>query len=94
MEDELRDLMDPDKMLDDLRGVGPDKPVGYLAVEDVGLDIDVLRRELEGKGLVTRVFEGKGWPGFEGALYVYDRDALAKLLEDNSADLSDSGWAG
>ncbi|HSX31613.1 MAG TPA: hypothetical protein VLE99_06890 [Candidatus Saccharimonadales bacterium] len=94
--------------LDDLYGVGPDKPLGYLSLEDVmmaGVYPDDVIDICSQKGLST-IVQGKphtresrsapiyiGNQAYEnGTLHVYDELALGLLLAQHPAILEQSGW--
>lgn len=76
--------------------VGPGKSVGYLPIETIrgyiGKDLDEVATYLKDKGLEVRIFTDFGWPGLDGSLYVYDKMALQKLLDENKQVLIDAGW--
>jgi hypothetical protein len=74
-----------DYFLDDLRRVGPKKPIGYLSLTFLinTLKIDPLKiiEEVERKGLKF-ITLGLGETDVSGgALYVYDEKALKTLLD-------------
>ncbi|EKD63133.1 MAG: hypothetical protein ACD_51C00333G0004 [uncultured bacterium] len=81
-------------LLSDLRIVGPEKPIGYLPVEYVEAftTMDELVRELIGKGLRVLILSSDQSGVFNGAFYVYDECALAKLLIENQKILEAQGW--
>jgi hypothetical protein len=78
-EDERRAL------LRSLTEVGPSKPVGYLplhAIKDfVQLPPNTVAAAAIARGLATAQFDPNACCIKSGALYVYDREALAKLLQ-------------
>ncbi|MFA6024231.1 MAG: hypothetical protein WC777_03380 [Candidatus Gracilibacteria bacterium] len=92
------DPIEQDKQhaLNQIRTIGPEKPVGYLPVETItgycGQNFDVFVAECRQRGHETRIFTGGGWPGFSGSLYVYDKVSLQNLLNRNQSILEQSGW--
>lgn len=81
--------------IDDLDRVGPGKPLGYLPVSTViklGFDVTALMLKYAGKGLRTFVVSQEDSNVSSGALYVFDREALARLLESRRQVLVDAGW--
>lgn len=87
--------LDRQRVLDSIKKVGPDKPVGYLPVDSItnycGVDPEDLITSSEEKGLKIKIFEGETWPGGK-ALYVYDKTALQCLLDENKDTLIFEGW--
>src|SRR5215475_4346924 len=88
-EDERRAL------LQSLMEVGPAKPVGYLPLYTIK---DLVRQTPEAvaaaataRGLVTAQFGAAACCIKSGALYVYDREALASLLRKRADALLASG---
>lgn len=85
-----------ERMLNDLRLVGPNKPVGYLPLSTItGIcktDVAKLTQDLEQKGLKTIIFNQQESNVGGGALYAYDENALHKLLDTNKNLLTNSGW--
>ena len=85
-----------EKMLSDLRRVGPDKPLGYLAIDTLinicKVDPDKLEQELKEKGLKTLRLEYPETNVVGGALFAYDEDVLKQLLENNRVVLEEAGW--
>lgn len=78
-----------------LRRVGSDKPLGYeslLTVQKAGIDLEALKRELEAKGLKTKLYTEDETTVFGGALYVYDPKSLGELLKTKESILTASGW--
>jgi hypothetical protein len=91
MEDQmLRGVGDPripDLILDDLRNVGPNKPIGYLPISTIknqGVDIDQLVSELGIKNLETVIVKD--------FLYVFHRESLTQLLAVNQNILIENNW--
>lgn len=76
---------------DDLKRVGPGKPLGYLPLGEVG-DQDEARRMLEGRGLKVLVLNQMESGVYGGAMVAYDRAALAHLLKSRSQVLRRSKW--
>lgn len=76
--------------------VGPDKPVGYLPIETIesytGKNLEDVMVYLKNKGLEVKIFTGPEWPGFNGALYVYDKAVLQRLLDENRQILLEAYW--
>lgn len=87
---------DKEEALNNIRNIGPKKPVGYLPLETItdycGQDLDQFVAECRARGHETRIFRGSQWPGLTGSLYVYDRDSLQTLLDDSRAILEQEGW--
>ena len=85
-----------EQILNDVKRVGPEKPLGYVAISDLTdvckIDPSKLKKELEQKGLKTILF-GQGESIVNGeALYVYDENSLKSLLDNNHTMLVKSGW--
>jgi hypothetical protein len=72
-------------MLRDLTEVGPSKPVGYLplyTIKDlIQLSPKALAADATARGLMAAQFSAKRCRIKSGALYVYHREALARLLQ-------------
>jgi len=86
------------KTLDDLRLVGPDKPVGYLPldtlIDECQVNPLVLAAELRQKGLQTMILnEETSGVHDRGALYAYDPLSLQALLDSNRQTLETAGWS-
>jgi len=85
-EDERREF------LRSLAEVGPSKPIGYLplyAIEEfVQLSPQSVADAATARGLTTALFGPSECCIKSGALYVYHREALAKLLQEKAAVLS------
>lgn len=83
-------------MLNDLRGVGESKPVGYLPkstlVDICGVTVEEMKVELEAKGLVAVDLDESECGINSGALYVYEPTALGRLLQSNKQTLERNGW--
>jgi hypothetical protein len=82
-------------LLRDLAEVGPSKPVGYLplhTIKDfVQLPPEALLRAATARGLAAVQFGPDKCCIKSGALYVYDRKALANLLQAQSEALATAG---
>ena len=84
------------KLLNDLRLVDKEKPLGYLPIstlrEICGMEPQKMREELEAKGLVVVEFTQEEIGVGSGALYAYDRDALHRVLESGRSTLEKNRW--
>lgn len=84
------------ELLDDLRKVGPEKPVGYLPLNTLvnicGVSLSEMEDYAEEKGLDSLFLCEKDSKIEKGALYIYDKVALGKLLKNNQKTLLDAGW--
>ncbi len=80
-------------LLNDLRKVGPSKPLGYLPISTItelcGVTVEDMIQEAEQKGLSTRIIYGNV---YSGALYVWDETALNSHLAKHSNILGEAGW--
>jgi hypothetical protein len=79
-----------------LTEVEPEKPLGCLplyTLRDV-LQIDpiALAREAEAKGLCCAMFEADDCCIKSGALYLFDRPALDRIIQASAATLLSNGW--
>ena len=85
-----------EELLNDLRLVGEEKPLGYLPILTLrkicGIDPQKMREELESKGIVVVEFKEDECRVPGGALYAYDRNALGRLLESGKTILEKNGW--
>ncbi len=74
-------------LLEDVRRVGPKKPVGYVTLRVIGSEAELSRlvREAHFKGLKTRM--ASRFYIRSGALYVYDSVALQGLLDTHQQTL-------
>lgn len=85
-----------EELLNDLRLVGEEKPLGYLPIptlrEICGTDPQKMREELESKGIVVVEFQEEECRVAGGALYAYDRNVLGRLLESGKTILEKNGW--
>ena len=83
-------------ILNSLADIGAEKPHGYLplyTVRDVlHLDPHALAREAESKGLPTVIVGADECCIKSGALYVFDRAALQRILQSPPATSLSSGW--
>lgn len=76
-----------------LTEVGADKPIGYLPLYTVvamGDHGKLLQEDAVRRGLVVASFGPDDCCIKSGALYVYDREALSRLLRQNAKALSAS----
>jgi hypothetical protein len=84
------------ELLDDLRKVGPEKPLGYLPISTLvkicRVNLGQMEEELKQRGLKTVVLGEEESEVDGGALYAYDEQALSSLLENNRTTLQESGW--
>jgi len=82
-------------LLRSLAEVGPSKPVGYLpphTIDDfVQLSPEALAKAATARGLATAQFGPDICCIKSGALYVYDREVLAKLLHMQADVISAAG---
>ena len=84
-----------EELLNDLRLVGEEKPLGYLPIltlRKICIDPQKMREELESKGIVVVEFKDEECRVPGGALYAYDRNALGRLLESGKTILEKNGW--
>lgn len=82
-------------LLDDLLMVGPEKPMGYLveeAINSCDVSVDDLKRRLEEKGLVVKIYKRVRTIAKGPVIFVYDKAALERLLKDNEDILKAAGW--
>ncbi|MEO6509084.1 MAG: hypothetical protein ABIO02_03955 [Patescibacteria group bacterium] len=84
------------ELLNDLRNVGNDKPLGYLPlttlIEVCKVDPQAIRTELENRGLKTIVLKQEECSISGGALFAYHQEALEHHLEKNKKILLSNGW--
>lgn len=90
-EEEIKNL------LDNLRRVGPEKPIGYLPISTLvdicKTDPATIEEELRQKGLKTIMLScEESNIGYAGALFVYDEAALGLLLKTKEAILKAANW--
>lgn len=80
--------------LDDIRNIGPEKPLGTLTLEIIRDRFHInpakLAQEARAKGLFVKFTEET--PVHPPALYVADKTALAALLERHAETLQAAGW--
>ena len=73
-----------ERILESLRAVGPDKPIGYLpryTISDIlGMRENTLIADANSRGLSTVSLGPTLCCIKSGALYIYDRGALKKIL--------------
>jgi hypothetical protein len=84
------------RILDDLRNIGPDKPLGYLPISTINKylksDMQNLIREAEEKGLFVKIFRDGEVPITGGALFMADVTALDQLIKLHERTLKAFGW--
>jgi len=82
------------RLLADLYGVGPEKPLGYLPLTTLKrcASVEHTHHELERKGLFVRVFDQRESNVAGGALYCADLTALQDLLYKNAHTLHRYEW--
>jgi hypothetical protein len=82
--------------MDSLWKVGPKKPLGYLPLSTIkgycGESLSRVMLVLVGRGLDVRVFDPATCAVGSGALYVSDREALQRLLDEHLATLLLAAW--
>lgn len=82
--------------IQDLLRVGPNKPLGYLPLDTIiticGLSPYAIKQDMEARGLKTKFFTKTMCSISSGALFVWDEDALRKILETHSGVLNHCGW--
>jgi hypothetical protein len=81
--------------VDDLYLVGENKPLGYLPIPTIiaaQYKPENVAANLESCGLRTRLCAAGDCSIESGALYVWDYEALGKLLDGNRKVLDDAGW--
>jgi hypothetical protein len=85
---------EPYDPLNDLRRVGPTKPMGNLPLDTIvnfsKVDPDILIREAENRGLKAKLFDPNKIHG--AGLYVYDEKALEALLQRHKLILRIARW--
>ena len=83
-------------LLNDLRKVGPEKPIGYLPLstltEICHVDPKVMEEELKKQGLKILILTGEETRVVSGALYVYSEESLSQFLKEREAILKKAGW--
>ncbi|HEX7042649.1 MAG TPA: hypothetical protein VF189_05360 [Patescibacteria group bacterium] len=81
---------------DDLRRVGPKKPLSYLPLDFIknfnGEDPQILQKEAQREGKIAIIFSPKDCVIVSGALYIADTKALSKLLNERREILEKSNW--
>ncbi|MBP7899049.1 peptidoglycan-binding protein, partial [Candidatus Gracilibacteria bacterium] len=85
------------KCLSDLERVGPNKPVGWVAIKslaEVGqiADIEQYRAHLTRNGVKTLLLTFEESEVASGALFAYHEEALNNMLNRNRALLENNGW--
>lgn len=87
-----------ERILRNLTGVGPAKPIGYLPLYTIGdvlgADPARLAAQARTRGLSAIVLAADHCCIKSGALYVYDRAALRRLLRDSASHVQRSGLSG
>ncbi len=82
-------------LLHSLTAVGPDKTVGYLPLHTLAhfaqIDPDEVIQRAADRGLASACFGPNECCIKSGALYVYDPEALGKLLRTNTDILAATG---
>jgi hypothetical protein len=83
-------------ILSSLTQVGPTKPIGYLPLQTIRDILQVeprtIEQEAEAKGLSTALFRPGQCCIRSGALYLFDRSSLERLLRSSSPILSANDW--
>jgi hypothetical protein len=83
-------------ILSSLDRVGHDKIIGYLPLRTITkvlrLDVEKLMTEVYAKALTAKKFGRKQCCIKSGALYVYDKPRLNRLLQANSSVVLAGGW--
>jgi hypothetical protein len=88
-------IQQPD-ILNDIRNIGPAKPVGYLPLSTIkayGGNVKALSAEAKRKGFIVRLFRKGEAPIVSGALFVASPVALTKLLEKHKDTVAAFGWS-
>jgi hypothetical protein len=89
-------LEETDRVLRDLTDVGPHKSVGYLPLDTLrntlSLSPDKVASDAMSRGLAAIQFSADQCCIKSGALYVYDRASLQKLLMSSSDILKAQDW--
>lgn len=82
-------------VLESLSLVGPSKAVGYLPIRTVthvlGLKVEGVIADAEARGLEAINFGPRQCCIKSGALYVFDQEALERILRGSSATLREMG---
>ncbi|MBI2472946.1 hypothetical protein HYV70_00110 [Candidatus Uhrbacteria bacterium] len=85
-----------DGLLDDLRKVGPEKPLGYLPIRtlnEFGIRPEMLQEQLDRlDGVKTLMLSEEESRKAGGALYAYHESSLKKFLEENRQILIEIQW--
>jgi hypothetical protein len=83
------------RLVERLLEVGPSKPVGYLPLHTIEAFVQptphAVAAAATARGLTTAQFGPAECCIKSGALYVYDREALAVLLQERAAAVSAAG---
>ncbi len=83
------------KVLDDLRLVGSEKPMGYLSrrtIREAGSSLEAIQSEVELLGLATMIIPAKENAPDSETIFVYHNKALRELLNRNQQVLKIAGW--
>ena len=84
------------KYLNHLLDIGPDKPMGYLPLNDIRnlckVNYIELMNYLKQKGLEVKKWDRSFCSVGSGALYAYDKNSLQNLLDHNFSILDDADW--
>jgi hypothetical protein len=84
------------RLLESHLTVGPDKPVSYLPIrtieEVIGMSVDRYVSLIEQTGNQYAVFGVTDSCINSGAVYAYNRQGLAKILNENRDVLTQHGW--
>ncbi|HZR73731.1 hypothetical protein [Bradyrhizobium sp.] len=87
--------LEGDRSLRSLAEVGPAKPVGYLPLDTIRnfttLSVEAVANEARARGLAAAQFDSDACCIKSGALYVYDREALAKVLKAQAGAVAIAG---
>jgi hypothetical protein len=94
MVDDLK--IEKSAVLSNLTRVGPAKPIGYLPLYTIRnlleMEPHMLAQEARTRGLSTALFEPNQCCIKSGALYVFDRSSLERLIQSSNSVLAASHW--
>lgn len=88
-------LIEKERTLNDLRNVGINKALGYLAKDIInacGIDPEEIKKELKERGICVVELNGRDTNIYSGAVYVYDLNMLKEILERNKSILEEHNW--
>lgn len=88
-------LEEEQRILDDIKKVGPEKPLGYLplsTLRDCRTKVGHILKWARKNGLEALVLDHHQSKIMTGAIVVYDEEALRHLLETNESTLEEAGW--